>query len=137
MTQWKIVEDENIADIKLEVFGKNRIDLLNNLIKSFAEIITEINNLKEKRIVKLKLSFEKFEDLVFDLVNKLIFLKDTQFFIAKSANFKFEKKSLIVDLKGQKITNNLPIKIDIKALTNHKFSVKKNKKWRAILVFDV
>jgi SHS2 domain-containing protein len=136
--KWEIVEDKNIADVFLVVFGKTKHALLNNLLEAFAAIITEIkeiNNLKEK--ITFKVEAFDFSEQIFLFIEKLIYLKDTKHLIFKKGDFCFKKNSIEATLFGQKLTH-LPIKVDIKALTRHKFDLKrKNGIYRLSLVFDI
>jgi len=136
--KWEIVEDKNIADVFLVVFGKTKNALLNNLLEAFAAIITEIkeiNNLKEK--ITFKVEAFDFSEQIFLFIEKLIYLKDTKNLIFKKGDFCFKKNSIEATLFGQKLTH-LPIKVDIKALTRHKFDLKiKNGTYRLSLVFDI
>jgi len=139
MKKWCVADKENIADIKLEVFGKTKEELLKNLIQAFTETVTEIKKVAKKEVIKdLKVKGENFSEVVFNFIEKLIFLKDTNFFLARTGIFKFKNNELTFSLWGQTITKDLPIKIDIKALTQHKFQVKKEKKYYKVsLVFDI
>jgi SHS2 domain-containing protein len=136
--KWEIVEDKNIADVFLVVFGKTKNALLNNLLEAFAAIITEIKeikNLKEK--ITFKVEAFDFSEQIFLFIEKLIYLKDTKYLIFKKGDFCFKKNSIEATLFGQKLTH-LPIKVDIKALTRHKFDLKrKNSIYRLSLVFDI
>jgi SHS2 domain-containing protein len=139
MKKWHIADKENIADIKLEVFGKNKLTLLQNLTQAFSSLICDFKKLKNKiKIGPLKIKEENFKDSLFKFTEKLIFLKDTQFFLPKKGDFQIKNNQIISYLYGQKINKNLPIKIDIKAVTYHKFNlIKKNDSYTLTLVFDI
>jgi len=137
LKKWKIIEDKNIADVLVVVYGKTKNALLNNLLEVFGFIISEIEKIKLRKKITFKIKGKSFSEQVFLLIEKLIFFKDTKHLIFKKGRFVFEKKSIKVVLFGQKI-NNLPIKVDIKALTKHKFKLeKKEGYYRLILVFDL
>ncbi|MFN4212478.1 MAG: archease [Microgenomates group bacterium] len=138
MKKWKVIEEENIADLTVEVLGDNKKDLLNNVITVFASLITDVDKLKETEQLKnVEIKGENFEVIIFNFVEKLIYFKDAQFLLFKKGEFKVGNKKIIANLFGQKITNELPIKIDIKALTKHKFKVRKNKFYKVFMVFDI
>lgn len=137
MIKWKIIEDENIADIKTEIYGKTRLDLLNNIIEAFSSIIADYEKINSINKIKLKLTGLNFEDLVFNFVEKLIFFKDTRFFLPKKGVLKINSHSLSGFLIGGRIESGLSVKIDIKAVAHHKFKVEKNKIWKATMVFDI
>lgn len=137
MTKWKIIDNENIADIKTEIYGKNRLDLLNNIIEAFSSIITDYEKIDLRNKIKLKLTASNFEELVFNFVEKLIIFKDTRFFLPKEGKLQISNHSLSGFLLGSRIESGLLIKIDIKAVAHHKFKVEKNKIWKAVMVFDI
>lgn len=141
MKKWQVKDEENIADIVVEIFGKTEEDLLNNLIKAFTSIITKVDKIKEKEEYCLKITNDNFSDLVFDFVEKLIYLKDVKGLLFKKGKFVLKKNgelNLTTVLLGEKISQKLPIKVDVKAITRHKFQVKKEKdKFKATIVFDI
>ena len=135
--KWEIAEDKNIADVLVVVYGKTKNSLLNNLLDAFGSIITEINKINLKKEITFKIKAESFSQQIFLFIEKLIYLKDTRHLIFKKGNFCFKKNSIDGILFGQKLTH-LPIKVDIKALTRHKFDLKrKNGTYRLSLVFDI
>lgn len=136
--KWLVVEDKNIADLYLKVFGQDKTNLLENIVEAFADQITTINqlktNLKEKIIVKEN----DFEKLILEFINQLVYLKDVKKELFKKGEFLLENKTLQATLFGQKITAKLPLKVDIKALTYHKFKIEKDKNgYQVHLVFDI
>jgi SHS2 domain-containing protein len=139
MKRWQVFDKENIADIKLAVFGRTKKELLQNLIQAFTETVSAIKKVNKKEVIKdLKVKGENFPEVVFNFIEKLIFLKDAKFFLAKDGIFKFKNSELTFSLLGQTITKDLPIKTDIKALAKHKFQVKKEKNYYKVsLVFDI
>jgi len=139
MKRWQVFDKENIADIKLAVFGRTKKELLQNLIQTFTETVSAIKRVNKKEVIKdLKVKGENFSEVVFNFIEKLIFLKDAKFFLAKDGIFKFKNNELTFSLLGQTITKDLPIKTDIKALAKHKFQVKKEKNYYKVsLVFDI
>jgi len=135
--KWEIAEDKSIADVLVVVYGKTKNSLLNNLLDAFGSIITEINKINLKKEITFKIEGKNFSEQVFLFIEKLIYLKDTKYLIFKKGNFRFKKNSIEATLFGQKLTN-LPIKVDIKALTKHKFNLEmKNGVYRLSLVFDI
>lgn len=141
MKRWVIKERENIADILVEIFGKDEKELFENLILAFSSIIAEIKKIKAKVKTNLELTGESFGQLVFDFLEKLIIIKDTQGLIFKKGDFILNKEKRIhlkAVLWGEKISDRIPIKIDIKAVTHHKFQVIKEKKGLKVrVVFDL
>ena len=139
MRRWRIIEEENIADLVVEVFGESKEKLLENILFAFTSLTTEINKVKPTDQLKnLEIKGANFEELIFNFVEKLIFLKDAKLLLFKKGKFKIEDQKIKADLFGQKIVSGLPLKIDIKALTKHKFGVVKDSSYyKVFMVFDI
>lgn len=141
MKKWIVKERENIADIQLKLFGRSEEELFENSLDGFTSVITEPKRLLAKKEISLKFEAETIPELLFSFLEKLIYLKDVKQMLFKRGEFQcmFTQKGwmLYALLFGQRITRNLPIKIDIKAITRHKFSVVKNRNYKATIVFDI
>lgn len=140
MKKWLIKENENIADILIEIYGKDKKEFFQNILQAFTAVITDFEKLKLKEKLSFRIKGESFSDLVFNFIEKLIYLKDVKGLLFKEGKFYFEKNNCLilkVDLLGEKISERLPVKIDIKAVTQHKFRVEKNHIYKATIVFDI
>ena len=140
--KWKIIDNQNLADVMVEVYGKNEEDLMSNILGIFTDIITERDELKDEIEKTVKISGKNLPDLILNFINKLIYLKDTAFMIFRNGkhNLTFTQRgySLNSILSGQKISKDLAIKTDIKALALHKFKIQKIKnRYKVSLVFDI
>lgn len=135
---WVLVEDKNIADLYIKVFGKDKINLLQNIIKAFSDQITNLDKLKPITKEKITIKENNLEKVIEALINKLIYFKDVKGELFCGGKFSFKNKTLQVTLFGQNIKKNLPLKVDIKALTYHRFKVEKNNQgYQVDLVFDI
>ena len=127
--RWKIIEDKNIADVLIEVYGKNEEDLFANVLDAFTDTITKIDRVRKEEETSIKITGKNLQDLVLNFINQLVYLKDTSLLLFRSGKFKVtyteQGYSLFSILTGQKITKNLPIKTDVKAVTLHKFKIQK------------
>ena len=96
----------------------------------------ELKN-KEKKSIKLKA--DNIENLLYDFLSEILFLKDKDSFLFKTSNVKIEKYSLKAELSGEEIDRNKhELRNDIKAITLHMFKVEKTKDgYKAIVVVDV
>ena len=52
--KWKIIDNQNLADIKVEVYGKNEEDLFGNILGVFTDIVTEVDKVKEEKEIAIK-----------------------------------------------------------------------------------
>ena|SRR3989344_925023 len=140
--KWKIIDDKNIADIMIKVSANSEEVLFSNILEAFTEVITKISRVKAEKDISIKITGKNLSELVSNFINKLIYLKDTDFLIFRRGEFKLmftrEGYTLFALLSGQKIKKNLSIKTDIKALARHKFKVEKiRNKYKVSLVYDV
>ena len=140
--KWKIIDDKNIADIMIKVSANSEEVLFSNILEAFTEVITKISRVKAEKDISIKITGKNLSELVSNFINKLIYLKDTNFLIFRRGEFKLmftrEGYTLFALLSGQKIKKNLSIKTDIKALARHKFKVEKiRNKYKVSLVYDV
>ncbi len=74
---------EHTADAKFRAHGKSFEEALANAGKAMTSIMTDINKIKPKKTKKISLSSKTKESLVYDFFEKLIFLIDTEGFIAR------------------------------------------------------
>ncbi|MBI2135249.1 archease [Candidatus Woesearchaeota archaeon] len=143
MKKYKILEDVAIADIAIEAYGKNLDELFENSAYAIFEESADIKKISEKEKKTIKLSAKNAEDLLFDFLSEILFLKDTYSMIFKSSKIKIVKKnsnySLHAELSGEKInTEKHELRNDIKAITLHMFKVEKTKAgYKALVVVDV
>ncbi|OGK12552.1 hypothetical protein A3C98_02030 [Candidatus Roizmanbacteria bacterium RIFCSPHIGHO2_02_FULL_37_15] len=140
--KWLVRDNQNIADILVEVYGRKEEELFENILAAFTNIITEVKKVKEEKETPIKITGKNLSTLILNFINQLIYLKDTSLLLFKWGvfNLTYTEKgySLYSLLRGQKISKDLPIKTDIKALALHKFKVEKNSKgYKVCLVFDI
>lgn len=135
---YQIIEDKNLADIYLKVWAKTKKDLFNEIVSTFSNQITYTDRVKKEIKEKINLKEKNFSDLVFKFIEKLIYLKDVKNLIFKKGEIVLKNNQIKGYLFGQKINQELPIKLDIKAITYHKFKVRKEKNFYYLyLVFDI
>ncbi|MBI2208444.1 archease [Candidatus Woesearchaeota archaeon] len=143
MKKYKILEDVAIADIAIEAYGKGLNELFENCAFAVFEESADINKIKEKEKKSVKLSAKSADDLLFDFLSEILFLKDTYSMIFKKASVKISKKgnnySLNAELVGEPINRKKhELRNDIKAITLHMFKLEKTKEgYKALFVVDV
>lgn len=128
MISYKFID--HTADIKIKVYGKNLIDLINNILIALNNYWSPTLTKIEVRS-KIKISGTNLRDILIDFIAEVI----NKTYVKKSIFLKFKKKeindNLIVgELIGYKFSS---LKKDIKAVTYHQTNFKKNKNK---LIFD-
>ena len=143
MKKYKILEDVAIADIAIEAYGKNLNELFENSALAIFEESANLKNIKEKEKKSIKINAKNIEDLLYDFLSEILFLKDTYSIIFKKSKIKIQKKGkkyhLNAELYGEKIDRERhELGNDIKAITLHMFKIEKTKKgYKGMIVVDV
>ena len=141
---YKYLEGLTSADVAFEATGKTPEEMFESA--GMAVLGTMVRDPKKvaaktKRIIAKRAS--TIEKLLFDFLDELIFLKDAEQMFFSEFKAKISGKegnySLTVKSKGEKIDSKRhDIVIDAKAVTMHKFEVKKTPSgWRAQVIIDV
>ena len=143
MKKYKILEDIAIADIAIEAYGKNLNELFENTALAIFEESADLKKVdnKENKIIKIKAN--NVEDLLFDFLSEILFLKDKDSFLFKKSNVKINEKNekyyLNAELFGEPIDREKhELRNDIKAITLHMFKIEKTKSgYKDLVVVDV
>ena len=143
MKKYKVLEDVAIADIAFEAYGKNLDELFENTALAIFEETADLNKVENKEKKSIKLNADNVEDLLYDFLSEILFLKDKDSFLFKKSKVKVEEKdkkfSLKAELVGEPIDREKhELRNDIKAITLHMFKVEKTKDgYKAVVVVDV
>ena len=140
--KYKFLEDVAIADIAYEAYGKNLNELFENAAFAIFELSANIKTIKAKKKLEFKLKNDNIENLLYDFLSEILFLKDSKYTVFKkikvsiTGNKKYQLKAILegdtINPEKQKLEN------DIKAVTMHMFEVKKEKNnWKATVVVDI
>lgn len=142
MQKYKFLEDIAIADIAYEAYGKNLNELFENAAIAIFELSAEIKTIDEKQKLEFELENEKMDNLLYDFLSEILFLKDSKYMVFKKVKvFVKEGKpnKLKAVLHGDTINpKKQRLENDIKAVTMHMFELKKEKSgYRARIVVDI
>ena len=143
--KYKFLENVAIADIAYEAYGKNLNEMFENAALAIFELSANIKTIEAKKKLEIKLENEKMENLLYDFLSEILFLKDSKYMVFRNVkvkisenkkNKKFELKSI---LEGDTINpQKQQLENDIKAVTMHMFEIKKEKNnWKATVVVDI
>jgi len=140
--KYKILEDIAIADIAIEAHGKDLNELFENNALAIFEESADIKKVNENEKKSIKLKAANVEDLLYDFLSEILYLKDTYSLLFKKSEVKIKKNgkfSLEAKLSGEKINREKHIlRNDIKAITLHMFKVEKTKQgYNSLVVVDV
>ena len=142
MPKYKFLEDVAIADIAYEAYGKDLNELFENAALAIFELSAELKTVEAKQKLEINLENEKIENLLYDFLSEILFLKDSKYMVFRKVKVKIienKKYKLNAVLEGDTINpEKQHLENDIKAVTMHMFEVKKEKNgWKATVVVDI
>jgi|SRR3989344_318073 len=134
---------EHTADVMFEAYGKNLNALFANAALAVFEVQCDLKKVGNKIKKKINLKNENAENLLFDFLEELIYLKDAKYILF--GKFRVEIKKIrdnyILDALayGEKINpEKHELKTDVKAVTLHEFFLKKTSKgWKCRVLLDI
>ncbi len=142
---YKFLPDIAIADIAFEATGKT----LNALFKSAAlattnVMVKDLKSVKHKVKKEIKVEADNVELLLFNFLQEIIYYKDAELLLFSKYDVKIneDKKNKKYNLKctayGEKLNmKKHTLMVDVKAVTLHMFSVRKNREWKARVILDI
>lgn len=140
MKSHKFLEDVAIADVAFEAKGDNLNEVFEACGDAVFETIANLETLGDTETYTYTSENENVEDLLYDFLEEIIYLKDTESLIFKECNVIIKENNKIeVKFKGDKINQEKQeLNTDVKAVTMHMFSLKKEKEgYRARIVLDI
>jgi SHS2 domain-containing protein len=127
--RYKYLEDIATADIAFEAKGSNVNEVFEACGEAVIDSMVEVESVDCKKNFEFEVKAKDLEKLLYDFLEEIVYLKDAEAVIFKECkinvfeNNGFEAKVL---LKGEEIDiKKHKLKVDVKAVTLHKFSLKK------------
>ena len=141
-TRYKFLENIAIADIAYEAYGKDLNELFENAALAIFELTADVDTIDAAKKVDFELEHEKLDNLLYDFLSEILFLKDSKYMVFKHVHVTIKegkKNKLKAVLEGDKINPEVQsLENDIKAITMHMFELKKEKgQWKARVVVDI
>lgn len=140
MKSHKFLEDVAIADVAFEARGNSLNEVFEACGDAVFETIANLETLGDTETYTYTSENENVEDLLYDFLEEIIYLKDTESLIFKECNVIIKGNNKIeVKFRGDKINQEKQeLNTDVKAVTMHMFSLKKEKEgYRARIVLDI
>lgn len=148
MKKFKIIE--HTADVGIEAYGRNLNELFANAAYGMFSIITNLDKIGEKKIVKIEISQSTLEDLIHSWLDELLFRESVdeilfrKFDVQISLNNFKQKFKLVGKAFGEKFDSKKHhLKTEIKAVTYHQLKIEKIPKrkagsiYKTRVIFDV
>ena len=141
---YEFPEDLTTSDVAFQAWAKDLPELFESAALALTEIMVDLKSVKARDKKIIKFQDKSLEDLLYNFLEELVFIKDVENFLLKEISITINKKeeiySLEADLKGEKIDPKRHVlKDDIKAVTLYAFEIKEEKEggYRARVVLDV
>lgn len=142
LEKFKFLEKIAIADVAFEAYGNTLEELFESSAQAVFEAMVSLETVEEKETEKIELESVKIEDLLFDWLSELVYLKDAKATLFKNFKVRIQdnkKYRLKAEAKGEKIDRNKHhLRVDVKAVTYHMLEVKREEgKWTAQVILDI
>ncbi|MBI2671810.1 archease [Candidatus Woesearchaeota archaeon] len=132
---------DHTADVMFEAYGKTLDELFENCAMATEETMINLKKVKPKVRKIINLKDKEIENLLFNFLSELIYYKDAQLLVFSKFKVSIKKGktfTLIAVIQGEKLNNYHEEKVDIKAVTYHKFQIKKLKNnFVARIILDI
>ncbi|MDR4507082.1 MAG: archease [Candidatus Brocadiaceae bacterium] len=136
----KYILIDHTADIGIDVFGATLPELFSNAGFALFDIITDISKVKLTLTRKLKITGIDKEQLLVNWLSELLYLHEVEnLLFGKFTVLSIQEDQLHASVRGETLTENKQaIKTEIKAVTYHSLSIRKEAHlWKARVIFDV
>ena len=140
MKPYKFLPDIATADIAFEANGKSLEELFRNCALATFEVMADVKRIEPKITKKISLKGKSEENLLYDFLSELIFLKDSESLLFNKFDISIDKDlNLEATAYGETINHEKHhTRLDVKAVTLHMFKVEKTKAgWKATVILDI
>ena len=141
---YRFIEDIAIADVAYEAWGKTREEMFKASAEALVNVmVTALETVLEAEEIEVRLENRCLDLLLFDLLNEILFYKDSRLLILrlKLAKISLSEDTYILDavLSGERIDSaRHPLSVDVKAVTLHRFHVEETAEgWRSQVILDI
>jgi SHS2 domain-containing protein len=141
MGKYKFLENVAIADSAFEAQGENIEDLFQTCAQATFEVMADTSTIEPKLKETVELVGENLEELLFDWLAELIYLKDSKSMLFGKFEVKIEQDDgykLFATVWGEPADQKKhKVRVDVKAVTYHLLEVKQvDNMWTAKVVLD-
>lgn len=140
---YKVLEKIAIADFAFEAKADTLNEIFQVCARAMMDTLVNVKTVGDSYSHEITLENKDIEKLLYDFLEELIYLKDVYAVVFSSCNVRIienkGKYTLNSLIKGEKINQKKhALGMDVKAVTLHMFSVKKEGKgYKATVVLDI
>lgn len=130
---------EHTADIKFKAYGKTLKEVFENSVLAVSSVLVDNKKINPTKIKRIILKGNDNENFLYELIEEIVYLLDSEKFIALKAKVEFDEKvrQMKVEFFGDN-SEKYKIKTYIKSPTYNEMHIKKTTHgWEAQAVLDV
>ena len=132
---------EHTADVKFRAYGKTAEEMLSNAAAALFRSMVDPSAIAVKEKWTVKLQAQDLEDLAYQWLSEIVFLFETESAVFATFSVRLEQNSgwrLVAEIGGERIDlSRHAFENEVKAVTRHKFGIKKNELWCIQVILDV
>ena len=142
MGKYRFLDDVAIADAAFQAEAESVEELFEICAQATFEVMADTKTIGHKYKEDVELIGENLEELLFDWLAELIYLKDVKSMLFSKFDIKIQKKDgyrLAASVWGEPADQKKhKVRVDVKAVTYHLLEVKKTgNKWIAMVILDI
>lgn len=139
---YKYLDDVALADAAFEVRADNWGCLFSGATEALTAVMVDLDGLGRAREHAMEISAPTVEELLYDWLSEIVYLKDTEGLLVRSAEVRIRHE---IDWEAQGTlfgdtlnANRHTLGQDVKAVTYHLFEVRREgEEYRAKIVLDI
>ncbi|HPS92682.1 MAG TPA: archease [Methanothrix sp.] len=134
---------EHTADIKFRAYGKTAEAMLSNAAAALFNCMVRPETIAVKETWRVELQADDLEDLAYQWLSEIVFLFETESSVFSTFSVRLEQDAasawrLQAEIGGERIDLlRHAFANEVKAITRHKFGIKKNEVWCIQVILDV
>ena len=132
---------EHTADVKFRAYGKTADEMLSNAAAALFRSMVDPSTIAVKERWMVKLQAQDLEDLAYQWLSEIVFLFETESAVFATFSVGLEQNGglkLAAEIGGERIDlSRHAFENEVKAVTRHKFGIKKNELWCIQVILDV
>jgi len=142
MGKYRFLDDVAIADAAFQAEAESIEELFEICAQATFEVMADTKTIGHKYKEDVELIGENLEELLFDWLAELIYLKDVKSMLFSKFDIKIQKKDgyrLAASVWGEPADQKKhKVRVDVKAVTYHLLEVKRSdNKWTAKVILDI
>ena len=141
---YRFLEDIAIADVAFDAWGKTPEEMFAAAADALMNVmVADLATIRPVEEVEIRLENPALDMLLFDLLNELIYYKDSRLLLLRINSSSITISGGIYIFSARATGEQLdparhPMTVNVKAVTFHRFKVEKTVNgWRSVVVLDI